>query len=364
MLVYIVRDNRPGHYRQCEGVAKALARFAPVTVRNVFPNFHWFSRRVLPTLVYRSRLLSPTLALNLLYDFEVETLDPPDIVIASGRRNIVPALFLKSLFGARFVYTGLHDRRWLGEMDLIVTPCPRDAREPRHVYAPVLSPVARSDYGPLRRIRSLEDLRGARLALLVGGECASHRFRDADWARIAGFVAETKASHGIEWHVTTSRRTPRTAVDTLRPLAKSGIIHEFIEYDPDLAGSASRMLGLDGTLVTEDSMTMISEALSAGRPVVALKPARVWPSRQDEAVTAMAALGAAEVMPIAGLSVETLAGAFARLDPVPYDPVEVLRRNLAAEPALLERIGLPRPTVGTDLPVVPRPAPLAGSGAA
>jgi mitochondrial fission protein ELM1 len=356
MLVYIIRDNRPGHYRQCEGVAKALSRFAPAVVRNVFPNFHWFSQRGLPSVVYRGGLMSPTMTLRLLYDFEVETLDPPDIVIASGRRNIVPALLFKRLYGSRFIYAGLHDRRWLDEMDLVVTPCPRDALEPRHVYAPVLSPVSRDDYGAPRRIRGADDFRGARLALLVGGECHSHRYRQADWNRIAKFLTDTHASHAVEWHVTTSRRTPKSATAALKPLAGSGVIRKFIEYDPDLAGSASQMLGLDGTLVTEDSMTMISEALSAGRPVVALKPARVWPSRQDEAVTAMAALGAATVMPIAALTVDSLVRTLSRLEPVPYDPVEMLRDNLLATPGALERLRLP----GASRAPTVADAPLAG----
>lgn len=343
MLVYIIRDNRPGHYRQCEGVAKAISRLTAATVINVFPNFHWYSRRALPTLVHRLRRVPSDWALRLLYDFEIETLDPPDLVIASGRRNIVPALLFKKLYGSRFVYTGIHDGRWLDEMDLVVTPCPRDAYQPKHIHAPVLNPVDRSQYDDPRPIRGLPDLAGARLALLVGGECSSHRYKPADWRRLAEFVAATRRDHGVEWHATTSRRTPKAAVDMLRGLSKAGELASFIDYDPALAGSINKILGMDATIVTEDSMTMISEALSAGRPVVALKPDRVWPSRQDEAVTAMAALGATAVMPVAQLTVNRLVRALSELTPVPFDPVETLRRNLAASPRILQDLGLPAP---------------------
>lgn len=342
MLVNIVRDNRPGHFRQCEGVGKALARLAPMQVRNVFPNFHWFSRRIVPTAAFRSGL-PPTLALRLLYDFEVETLEVPDIVIASGRRNIVPALLLKRLFGARFVYAGIHDRRYLHEMDLIVTPCPRDACEPRHVYAPVLNPVSRSDFGPLRRLRKPADLKGARLGLMIGGECSSHRYTEADWRRLADFVAATRLSHGIEWWATTSRRTPKAAQSIFKALVGSGDLHRFIEYDPAIPGSPNEVLGLDGTLVTEDSMTMVSEALTAGRPVIGLKPAVVRPSRQDEAITAMAALGGMTVMPIAELTVDRLTTALISLEPIDFDPIETLRAHLLAEPALLAALGITLP---------------------
>lgn len=264
-------------------------------------------------------------------------------MIASGRRNIVPALLFKTLYGSRVVYTGLHDGRWLHEMDLVVTPCPRDGFEPKHVFAPVLNPIAREAYGEPRPIRTMADFQGARLALLVGGECSSHRYKASDWERLGAFVADTRREHGIAWHATTSRRTPKIAIEVLRRLDKAGHLETFIDYDPALAGSVNALLGMDATLVTEDSMTMISEALSAGRPVVALKPKRVWPSRQDEAVTAMAALGSTAIMPVEQLTVNRLVRALSELHPVPFDPVETLRRNLAASPAILNALGIPRP---------------------
>ncbi|MCW1840701.1 mitochondrial fission ELM1 family protein [Prosthecomicrobium hirschii] len=342
MLVYIVRDNRPGHFRQCEGVASALARIAPLEVRNVFPNFHWFSRRIIPTIAYRLRLPA-SLVLGLLYDFEVETLDPPDIVIASGHRNVVPALLIARLFGARFVYAGIHDRRYLDEMDMVVTPCPRDAYEPRHVYAPVLNPVSRKDFPLPRRLTGPEDLRGARLGLMLGGETRTHRFTTRDWRQLARLISETRRDLGIEWWATTSRRTPRAARKFLKSLVKSGDLHKFIEYDPAMPGSPNEVLGLDGTLVTEDSMAMLSEALTAGRPVIALKPSMVWPSRQDEAVTAMAAMAGTPVIPISELNVERMAAALTRGEPVSFEPIEVLQANLLAAPHLLAALGLVPP---------------------
>ena len=124
-------------------------------------------------------------------------------------------------------------------------------------------------------------------AVLVGGAGAGYRYDSGDWQALARVLTEQAERRGLRWLIATSPRTGRAAQRLLRDmlpeasLAATSWHGEGGEDDvPDFLAAAERVL------VTEDSMTMLAEAVSACKPVYALRPAHALPDARYRAVLA------------------------------------------------------------------------------
>ena len=80
---------------------------------------------------------------------------------------------------------------------------------------------------------------------------------------------------GTRWLVSTSRRTPDYVADKIAELAKDeSVVARFIDYRTAGPGTLPEIFAKAEIIVcTEDSSTMISEAVSARLPVVGVAPA-------------------------------------------------------------------------------------------
>ena len=142
---------------------------------------------------------------------------------------------------------------------------------------------------------------------------------------------------GARLLVTTSRRTPPEAVAALEALAAAGAVETLAIFGRAPAVPLDRFFGADGILVTDDSATMVFEAVAARRPVVTLAPADRRPTRDDEAFDHLASQGLIRRMGVVAVAPQSLAEAFAAIQPMAEHPAELLLATLAP---LLARAGL------------------------
>ena len=121
-------------------------------------------------------------------------------------------------------------------------------------------------YGP--------DLHPRLAGFLVGGNAGPFRYRRKEWDRLLDFIAEISKAWGTRWLVSTSRRTPDYVADKLAELAKDeSVVARFIDYRTAGPGTLPEVFAkAEVILCTEDSSTMISEAVSARLPVVGVAP--------------------------------------------------------------------------------------------
>ena len=111
--------------------------------------------------------------------------------------------------------------------------------------------------------------------LLIGGNAGPFRYRREEWERLLAFIAEISKAWGTRWLISTSRRTPDYVADRIAELAKDeSVVARFIDYRTAGPGTLPEIFATAEIIVcTEDSSTMISEAVSARLPVVGVAPA-------------------------------------------------------------------------------------------
>ena len=326
MKLLLLRDKKPGHFRQVEGLALVVARMTNVEVvrLEVRP-------RVLAQGELRSRFstffaANPTRWLRLLYRIDPASLERPDAIIGSGRPTISAGIMLSRLFGAPFIYSGRIEGYDTSDVALQLVNSPRFAHEPRSVLTQIPSMIDPDQLPRRRMLNAQADLNGAHASLLIGGNAHTHRYAATDWTALVDFVRQSAETLGLRWQVSTSRRSPASLRPAFEQLERAGTIDAFIDFRAAGAGSADMLYGADVLVVTEDSASMVSESIAAQRPVIVLRPGR---TEKSEVITAFAARGELAVLPIASITPALFSSALLNVRVCAEDPRDTLGKALA-----------------------------------
>jgi mitochondrial fission protein ELM1 len=131
--------------------------------------------------------------------------------------------------------------------------------------------------------------------------------------------------------ISTSRRTPDEVADKVAEAAKDkSVVERFIDYRSAGPGTLPEIFArADVILCTEDSSTMISEAVSARLPVVGVSPAAHHFTEEEAAYRQLLIEnGWCRVLPIGGLSPDSFAAALFQIEPIKENPLDVLATKL------------------------------------
>lgn len=262
---WVVSDGRAGMENQCLGLASALGLF-PV-VKRIALRTPW-------------RQLSPYLrvGLSLAASEKGDPIAPPwpDILIASGRASVPASIYARAASrkeGGRGTFTIQIQNPVIAPswFDLVVVPA-----HDRVTGANVLS-----TRGSLHRItpdllesearKFLPQVSGGAVphtAVLIGGSNSVYSLTSRQMRQISGQLAILAKRHG-PLMVTTSRRTGQENLTILQDALRD--TGSYI-WDGKGDNPYFGMLGLAETiLVTCDSVNMISEACSTGKPVMIIE---------------------------------------------------------------------------------------------
>jgi len=129
----------------------------------------------------------------------------------------------------------------------------------------------------------------------------------------------------------TSRRTPPGVADRIAQLASDrSVVSRFIDYRSAGPGTLPEVFASAEVIVcTEDSSTMVSEAVSARLPVVGVAP-RAHRFTEEEAAYRdfLIRQGWCRVVPIAALAPQSFAAALAEIEPIRGNPLDALAAEL------------------------------------
>jgi uncharacterized protein len=257
LQIWVLHDGKIGMANQVTGLAEALGW--PITQKHLAIRPPW---RYLPPGLW----LAPALAI----DPAGARLQPPwpDIVIGCGRNSVAPARMIKRASGGRAFWVQVQDPRFArSEIDLIVAP--------RHDPAPgenvfrTLGAVHRVTPEKLaadaaRWAPTFAALPRPLVAVLIGGDNSVYRLTEERFGALCDrLVALAKSGVGLA--ITPSRRTG----DTQRAMLQKRLagLPAFI-WDGSGDNPYFAMLGTaDAIIATADSVSMISEAASTGKPV-------------------------------------------------------------------------------------------------
>lgn len=219
---------------------------------------------------------------NVLHGATLKTLDTegsdpleppwPDLVISIGRRSVPVMRWIRKQSGGHTKLVTLgRPRAPLGLFDLVVsTPQYRVANRANVLQIP--TPLHRVTEERLREAKRkwqprLSHLPRPHIALLVGGRVAPYRFDEATAAELGRRASEIARAAGGSLLVSTSFRTgegPREAL--FAAIDTPSHLYAWKRDDPENPYFGF-LAEADAFIVTGDSVSMLTEALSTGRVV-------------------------------------------------------------------------------------------------
>jgi mitochondrial fission protein ELM1 len=234
----------------------------------------------------------------------------------------IPSIFCGSLL------RGLEPENF----SLIVSSYDRDAANGRYLVTLKPSSIDPDALGRPASVPRYGPYLHPQLAgFLVGGNAGPFRYRRDEWDRLLGFLAEISKAWGTRWLVSTSRRTPDYVADKIAELAKDEtVVARFIDYRTQGPGTLPEVFAkAEIILCTEDSSTMISEAVSARLPVVGVSPrAHRFTDEERSYRNFLIGNGWCRVLPIAELTPAAFARALSEIEPLAENPLDALAGKL------------------------------------
>lgn len=235
LQIWLLGDDRAGHLNQSLGLAEAIGRKTPAR----------FQKIAVPTgsPLHRVRTLSRV----------IRELPAPDLLFGAGHRTHLPMLWLGRKTNAVTVIL-MRPTLPAGLFDLCLVP--------RHDLSRAEAPPnVVPTIGALNRVVAAPDATRTGHLILIGGPSGQHGW---DGDTLATAVREITAT-GSPWEITDSRRTPDGFLESLGRLAPQLTLHPHQQTGPDWL--AAKLSTADSVWVTEDSVSMVCEALTAGARV-------------------------------------------------------------------------------------------------
>jgi mitochondrial fission protein ELM1 len=291
--VVILSDGKKGHLKQSlalAGLLKDAARTsgkAEVTSEKIVEirykssihrHFLWLAIPLLNLFEKEKQIFE--LLNHFLISPQPENLSnlQADVVISAGSSLLpIQHIIKKHLSGKVVVVmkpTGPYGARlW----DLVVQPS-HDGKPDDENVVSTLAALSHVSQGQLESYAktydeklSLEGRRG--ISLFIGGSANGYRFSETALRTTIEHTQSFAHSKQVPFFVTTSRRTSSEINRLVKQLCEKDPLCKLlvIPAEKEMPNAVETMLGLSHTvLVTEESVSMISEALRSGRRVVSL----------------------------------------------------------------------------------------------
>lgn len=194
---------------------------------------------------------------------------PPDLVVTCGRQSIMASLLLKKRFGSRVLTVHTQDPRIdPARFDLVACPA-HDGLVGSNVIGTFgaihhLTPDLLAREALAGRRFGLEKLTGPFALVLLGGPTRNYAFDDTELAAFQERLLRSVTGTGQQLAILPSKRTPTRWIESFQArFARDHFVWTRDGENPYLAALALATQ----TIVTCDSVNMISEAATTARAV-------------------------------------------------------------------------------------------------
>ncbi|MEH6578332.1 MAG: ELM1/GtrOC1 family putative glycosyltransferase [Amphritea sp.] len=233
--VWIISDGKPGHLNQSLGLVEAMQRLKPEAVRY---------QQLPPLSVWQALPALLTGKLSIAVD------ELPDLVVGAGHSTHLSLLAVGRATGAKTVVL-MSPSLPLGCFDLALIPEHDNPKACANVIPTV---------GALNRMLPAKEKRPDSGMLLIGGPSKHFVWDESQVLEQVGALIKDSRRH---WLLTTSRRTPDSFLTALAKLDTGNVdVVPFAETDAKWL--VKHLPEQQVCWVTNDSVSMIYEALSAG----------------------------------------------------------------------------------------------------
>jgi mitochondrial fission protein ELM1 len=242
LTLWLIGDGKPGHENQSLGLAEAIQRRVACEIHQIsIAGKVGFFGRIRAALTQSAALPSP------------------DFIIAAGHSTHLALLCLARKHRAKSIVL-MRPSLPLRCFDLCIAPHHDFPKKPTRKNLILTR-------GAINRVHASDSPKTGKL-ILIGGPSKTH-----GWDTGAMLDMLAKVTVGGGWQITDSRRTPEGFLDQARMRFKDLEIFSCQETSPDwLPG---KLREADEVWVSEDSVSMIYEALSSGARVGLLSAPRL-----------------------------------------------------------------------------------------
>ena len=255
LVVWAFTDGKPGHMNQVEGLLNALARLRPLEIERLPVKRGW--RGIVEQFTAR--------------------MTKPDLIIGAGHATHLPMLSARLKHGGKVVLL-MRPSLPTALFDLCLIPRHDGAQPGPHVEL---------TEGVLNKLTPGADHDPAQGLILIGGPSRHHDWDDEVLlGQIAAILTSAPEKH---WLMATSRRTPPSFYERLGEAALPVELVRPEATTPDWLPSA--LARASEVWVSEDSVSMIYEALTSGASVGVLDVPRLRASRVVAAIDGLKTAG-------------------------------------------------------------------------
>lgn len=245
LTIWVIGDGKPGHENQSLGLTDAIGRAVPCAVHRI-------------SLAGKRGLIPRIKTANL----ASAGLPKPDLIVAAGHATHPSLLWLAHKHRAHSVVL-MKPSLSMSWFDLCIAPehdFPNGSVRKNLILT----------HGALNRVAPPTDTARTDKMILIGGPSASHAWDGAQLTAALSAVSNKGA-----WQLTDSRRTPAGFIEEIHKQLPAIKIFPHLETTPDWL--PAKLATADEVWVTEDSVSMIYEALSSGARVGLLPAPRTQP---------------------------------------------------------------------------------------
>lgn len=261
-VVWCFSDGKRGHENQIRGLLLALAARLDVAAQWLPPISAGKALRAWLTGRYP----------------ETAPVSQPDLLVGAGHGTHLSLLAARRCFGGRAVVL-MRPSLAVGLFDLCVIP---EHDSPRRGDKVVVT------RGVLNAIRPGSEHDHKKGLMLIGGPSAHY-----DWDTELVLMQITTicdSANDVEWVLTTSRRTPEDFLDEVRLLRFLNL--KAVSHEDTGPNWMPEQLADAGTVwVTQDSVSMVFEAVTSGAGCGLLELPQVWANRITRGIDALVADG-------------------------------------------------------------------------
>lgn len=276
--IWLIDEGHAGHRVQAEGILQALAKLGlnmNVTTIKCEPRLRGSLRPAAKAIFHRLRGQSALHFAARVSSFSVPDDGPPRFIISSGGRTAFLSRALSLATGAPNVFVGN-----LGQFPpnwFTVVMSPIDLKTPNSIMTRIVPNTMTPDDCHEHSQRYWNNEVPERCwTLLIGGANRNHRFCDQDWRAVAAGVNALSERFGVKWLIATSRRTGFHVERLLEEAIVPSSVEELVLFSQNPKKVVMAFLGAaEIVFVTQDSLTMMGEAIASGRRVVSLSPQNV-----------------------------------------------------------------------------------------
>lgn len=264
-------DERPGHLTKVRGILKALSCHTELSVQEI--PVRW-KPRFLRTFVPHLPCVPPAVCLTKPVNGRV------DLVISAGGATEWANACLARAYGAANIFLG--SLRTCRSDAFTVLPRIEAGDAPQILVMDLVPSEVDASTAAAAAETDLPHLGGRYWTVLIGGDGSGCVWTPADYAAQADRIIAEAAAAGVRLIVTSSRRTGELGESVWRDkLANCGRLELGAWHSRREKENAPRLAAMLGRaeriIITEDSASMVNEAVATGRPVATIAPAATGP---------------------------------------------------------------------------------------